>query len=558
MDLLFNKGSHNIESLEFAQCTMPDNVGLIQLLQHQELIHLTELKLIHHFANVSFLSLLRACPNLTHFTYTASSIAYNNGLYDQIPVVNVSSPLKNEPLPPVIHHNTFSCLTYLNIDAIMDKRIRLEPILHKCPNLQYLLYANGYAENHFASYDTTIINLDDLFSMWCPKLIFLQMNSPLPPFLENSPWQQEYIRMEDIILISKTGLNATKEKCQEKGLRYLIIGEKQSFGPDQVIPHFRRNHATLEYVSISSYYQQPNLVNWSPMFMSNPNDQLVFLQLRILICDRILIENAPLVSLLRRCPKLEHLAVKVVHNSSIDLLDILQFGSRQLKRINLDTIKAQEEPQQSINNNNSNNDSNNNDDNKQRQRQRQQHFSNLSTRGCQIEYIRLFKVYNVTSTLLEGIAELKTIQHLDITFSPLSVASNYETDNHDGFSRFAEMLHKTRIKSLELAQVAFVSYATLVAFGNLGTLENLRIRRSKIGKTLQVHGNGLVQMMNTTRSLKYVYFDNLQLFGNDHGSNDGDDNGLDFLNKEIHRYKAIKKDRSRTANRNTVILEPIE
>ncbi|KAG2222826.1 hypothetical protein INT45_011636 [Circinella minor] len=354
--------------------------------------------------------------------------------------------------------------------------------------------------------------------------------------------------MEDSALISKT----TKVRCQEKGLRYLLIGEKQGFGPNQVIPHFRRNHVTLEYVSISSYHQQPNLVNWSPMFMLNPNDQLVFLQLRILICDRILIENAPLVSLLRNCPKLEHLAVKVLHNSPIDLLDILQFGSRQLKRINLDTIKAQEEPRQN-NDDDNNNNSNSNSNNEQRQR----HFSNLSTRGCQIEYIRLFKVYNVTSTLLEGIAELKTIQHLDITFSSLFAASNDQTDNHDGFSRFAEMLHKTRIKSLELAQVASVSYPTLVAFGNLCNIESLRIRRSKIGKTLQVHGNGLVQMMNTTKSLKYVYFDNLQLFGNDNVSND-DDNGLDFLNKEIHRYKAIKKDCSRSANRNTVILKPIE
>lgn len=63
-------------------------------------------------------------------------------------------------------------------------------------------------------------------------------------------------------------------------------------------------------------------------------------------------------------------------------------------------------------------------------------------------------------------------------------------------------------------------------------------------------------MMHTTKSLKRVYFDDLQLFGNDNVSKD-DDDGLDFLNKEISRYKATNKNRSRKVNCNTIVLEPV-
>ena len=109
-------------------------------------------------------------------------------------------------------------------------------------------------------------------------------------------------------------------------------------------------------------------MDWSPMFMANPSNQLVFLQLRVLVCNHISIENVALVCLLRNCSELEHLAVRTVHGSYMNLLHILQFGSRKLKRINLHTIKLQEEAQL------------NNNDDEQLQRQ----FPNLHTRGCQI------------------------------------------------------------------------------------------------------------------------------------------------------------------------------
>ena len=111
------------------------------------------------------------------------------------------------------------------------------------------------------------------------------------------------------------------------------------------------------------------------------------------------------------------------------------------------------------------------------------------------------------------------------------------------------MLHKTRIKTLELSHVEFISCTILNSFGQLRDLRSLSIRLSGTGKKVQVHGNGLVQMMNTAKSLKHVYFDELQLFG--------DDDGLDFLNKEINRYKATNKNRSRKVNCNTIVLEPV-
>ena len=70
------------------------------------------------------------------------------------------------------------------------------------------------------------------------------------------------------------------------------------------------------------------------MFMSTPSDQLVFLQLRVLICDRISIEHVALVCLLRNCQGLKHLAARGLHGSYINLSYYLEFECKQItKRI---------------------------------------------------------------------------------------------------------------------------------------------------------------------------------------------------------------------------------
>ena len=246
--------------------------------------------MMEHESNISLFYVLATCRQLTHLTYYPTHSAWKKyGIYTIEPTVNnfVNNDEKKKPIRITTPH-VFNKLIYLHIDAEMDRRLRLEYILKKCPNLQYLICAS--AESCELAPDS--IQLDDL-TKWCPKLVYFAGDG-------------SYRYHDDIIpLMSRTidGGNCNNNNNAEHGdkkgqqsksstLYHLSLCEHQGF--DQIAQHLQKYQHQLVFLRLVKPIFYRDGRDWSSVFQS-----LQLSQLQALVCDKIDFSNVgSLVALL--------------------------------------------------------------------------------------------------------------------------------------------------------------------------------------------------------------------------------------------------------------------
>ena len=251
---------------------------------------LTHISMMEHESNISLFYVLATCRQLTHLTYYPTHSAWKKyGIYTIEPTVNNFG--NNDEKQNTIRITTpqvFDNLIYLHIDAEMDRRLRLEYILKKCPNLQYLICAS--AESCELAPDS--IQLDDL-TKWCPKLVYFAGDG-------------SYRYHDDIIPLMSRTINGDNckyndnnededEKDQQSkssALYHLSLCEHQGF--DQIAQHLQKYQHQLGFLRLVKPMFHRDGRDWSSVFQS-----LRLSQLQTLICDRIDFSNVgSLVALL--------------------------------------------------------------------------------------------------------------------------------------------------------------------------------------------------------------------------------------------------------------------
>ncbi|KAI8137051.1 hypothetical protein BJV82DRAFT_636981 [Fennellomyces sp. T-0311] len=292
MHQLLEWGCSAIESLEMYECNS-DNQGEFLDILIKLAPHLRHLKMMHHHSNIAFLQVFSACPELTHFTYQETTAAHpkgDRGVYDKEPVVPNAGPTIK----------LFPNITHLCIDAVMDRQLRLDPILKRCPNLLVFV---GPAFGHDLkdiSYSNISIDFDLLFD-WCPKIVWVEdmLSHRTLPNLKDDPE------------ISAIDNSVT-------GLRHFSICELHQ--SDAVQQRLTESQHILEFFAINPLAISSN-GSALPIMLST----LQLPQLHTLDIHDVEFDGASIVSLLNHCPSLRTLNLEY---------EGLEFDSSNFHRLN--------------------------------------------------------------------------------------------------------------------------------------------------------------------------------------------------------------------------------
>ncbi|KAI9250997.1 hypothetical protein BDA99DRAFT_563912 [Phascolomyces articulosus] len=328
MQMLIDCGCNQIQSLVFKRCATIHQESFFQKLclfgESQELKHVS---MLEHQSNISLLYILYTCPQLTHLTFYPTHSAWRKfGIYTIEPPVMLNDDDYTTTSPQRQHLRrpaSFEHLIYLHIDAEVDRRLRLEYILKKCPNLRYLMCAS--AQSCELAPDS--IQLDELVQ-WCPKLVYfagdgsyryhddamdLLKTAPLKdsihhddpeekPFIDNNKNDnnntdnEEYIDNDSVSTPTSSSTSYFQKKKRAASY-HLSICEHQGY--DQIAQHLQKQQQRLGHLRLVKPIFHHDGRDWSPIFQS-----LHLYQLRTLICDRIdFSDMSSLITLLNTCAR---------------------------------------------------------------------------------------------------------------------------------------------------------------------------------------------------------------------------------------------------------------
>ena len=497
------------ELLEFEKCNTAKQQKFLPLLK-QLGSYTTHLDMEGHGSNVAFLDVFETCPRLTHFTFTNPSVhAYTlYGLYDKEPTTATTLQKKSKTstssLPSSSHNgkqlqqiqekwkdrSINGNIISLVFDAVLEKHKRLEPILRKCPNLRHLTCSNGVVrkgreekgeeeeeeeEEIYPSYDTTIPDLDDLFS-WCPKLYYLEINT-----------DQGYQSNRFCSILQGFNYSEGKQRYQQHelhGLQYFMTYEGDDYGAERIGPLLIRYASTLKCIILARAIATitPD-EDWSFMFESIPScpylDTLVLINLTY--------QGSALTTMLQHCP---HVQTVIIRNNllmPLKLTSILK-SLRRLKHLELDTVSLQMDDDgysgetlihllQQLSND-----------------EEPQHYS--------LAEIWFTNVPEVTHELLIAATYIPSIKSIRMMLD-----SRLYSD--EGLVLFSQRLHLTSIESLELSRIRSLSYDFLCALGELTSLKRLSIQAaydvSGRSQHVLVDGPGFADMLCKSTSLQYIF-----------------------------------------------------
>ncbi|KAI8137038.1 hypothetical protein BJV82DRAFT_718485 [Fennellomyces sp. T-0311] len=270
MHNLLGWGCTRIKFLELNGCQTDDQDLLLEVLRKLG-PHLTQLKMLSHESNIAFLHILHACPRLTYFTYQ-SKIDYSHdaGVIDKEPAV----------LNPVSSIGSFPSITHLNIDAMLDTQVLLNPILKRCPNLR------SFTGTSFATADIQdnetfpryVADYDLLFE-WCPKLTYI--NGSL-----------SYVYLKDI--------SEQSDEDGFTGLRKLRVAD--AYQQSGIIRRLTESQDTLETLSVNPILAYETAFSWTDILT-----KLQLTKLQDFDFRRIHFDGSSIVNILNRCPALERL-----------------------------------------------------------------------------------------------------------------------------------------------------------------------------------------------------------------------------------------------------------
>ncbi|KAI8137040.1 hypothetical protein BJV82DRAFT_366840 [Fennellomyces sp. T-0311] len=238
--------------------------------------HLTHLKMLDHGSNIAFLHVLNACPQLTHFTYQEMpgfAIEEDLGVFATEPVVQETESCIN----------TFPKISHLCLDAMLNQRLRLNPILKRCPNLRTfvgLSIVTSDLEDDM-SYNSFSVDFDLLFDS-CSKITCIKD-------------ALSYGSLQDL---DHPTINTDDNEFN--GLRHFSVSNVCQ--EDSVTRHLTESQHTLEYLSISPLDVYDNTIDWSSLLKS-----LQLPQLRTLTLRHTPIDSATVFTICNQCPALEKL-----------------------------------------------------------------------------------------------------------------------------------------------------------------------------------------------------------------------------------------------------------
>ncbi|KAG2224274.1 hypothetical protein INT45_000305 [Circinella minor] len=332
MNKLMTWGCDEIESLTFIGCRTLHQRRFIHILQQLTCSNrrLTRLSITTHNSDIVLTQLLAVCPELTHLTFIPLDLDKNsNDIYELEPLNTTATMNKN--------------MIYLDIRGLAGTRKQLEPILKRCPNLQYLIgidttkFFSDFSSPSDRNSDSNSIStttftdgiqLSELFS-WCPKLIYFTDKGTYyttegqGDLVQNAIFQS-YHQHSSLTSIRRQYNNNNKQ------FYYLTLCDNNS----SIAPFVIRHQETLECLILSkSYNDNYQGTNWPSVFRRSLTN---LGQLRTLICSCIKYNEDPssIIHLLNRCPRLDTLAlthnmfylpamVPTLSQSIIEPLDVL-------------------------------------------------------------------------------------------------------------------------------------------------------------------------------------------------------------------------------------------
>ncbi|KAI8143299.1 hypothetical protein BJV82DRAFT_612224 [Fennellomyces sp. T-0311] len=506
MHMLVEWGCTKIRYLELSECGTSMNQELFLVVLRNLAPHLTELKILQHESSIPFLHVLDACPNISHFTFWPSIRArWRENMYDEEPFVKTK-----------LSTTQFTHITYLCLDVVLNKKLRLDPILKRCPRLRWFIGAstNKQPTHSDISYVTMSIDLDTILN-WCPKLVCFQDN------LSYNVWKDKFAYTTD------TG---------DDGIHYL--SQCQDYGLDQVALNLSKVRDTLEYFSLRVCVQPHEAIDWSPVFrtLQLPNLRALYLydsihfdvasfftmfnhsplmETLVLGCHHISLDT-PAIETLQIMPRLRSLELFSIFPLKDDTLFLLldrlpvleQLMIRdstvplmlpytnhqcptQLKLLDLTSVTFDYHGDESIT-----------------KEEAVAYFIQYFFTHSKIETVHLTNVPFIGAIALKTIASIPTLKACQIELDetlPLE-------DTQAGLLSFVIMLQQTTIKRLQICRLQRVSFEVLEAIGSLPLLLEVSIPEeplfSQSGFT-RVDGLGLVQMLRKSRSLRDVALENV-------------------------------------------------
>ncbi|KAI8142266.1 hypothetical protein BJV82DRAFT_669927 [Fennellomyces sp. T-0311] len=525
---IIGRGCTEIETLVFIECTSRNQTRFLAHLRRLA-PSLTHLTMIEHNANIAFLRVFDVCPKLTHFTYKPSVEAYVDcNVYDQEPVVRNNDVLVREKYPSIV---------YLCMDTIIDKRLRLEPILKKCPNIRSFIGASFITYGEILNrsprvsplYHTAVVDLDKLFT-WCPRISFLENNW----FCSTHNSRRQCRKYND-------------NPEQTEGLQHLGVCETDGYGRNQIEYHLKKSQRSLEHVTLSQHTDDDG-IGWSAIFCSICLDQLRTLRLRSICADVnsivAMINHSPLlesltlhdmqitidsiaiqslcimdqlhtlelveislsdinslVTILEHCPILEHLTINKTHLDRgpfmVDLLiSTINSHSTQLKYLNIIDMRATD----------------NSDDGEDAAAEVLDSSRYDPTHVLVTETIILQGMPMISYGILQSIAGIKPLRCLNVQLDE-QACSGKEND----LLLFAGMLAETAIEDLTLSYIRLVPDDVLAIFAELPRLTRLTMggpqsiaNESPTGPA-HINGIGLLRLISTSRSLCNITISHMRM-----------------------------------------------
>ncbi|KAI9485127.1 hypothetical protein BDB00DRAFT_942663 [Zychaea mexicana] len=143
---------------------------------------LTQLSITSHPCDVSLTMLLDTLPALTHLSVTFNNSGYQNLSNTEVGqrkrrrssfgVLSSAATLDNN------NNNSNTHLVYLHLDNALNFDTRIQPILHRCPELQYLLITSDVSR--FTLSNPPSNNIHVVFNL-CPRVHHIIFNVHVDP-----------------------------------------------------------------------------------------------------------------------------------------------------------------------------------------------------------------------------------------------------------------------------------------------------------------------------------------------------------------------------------------
>ncbi|KAI9250970.1 hypothetical protein BDA99DRAFT_608258 [Phascolomyces articulosus] len=318
MQYVLDNGCNELQSIEFFTCLTKDHDIFLQFLQYLA-SHLLILAFEEHKSNLSLLHVLDVCPELVHFTYIPSSYSWDKTMFNGEPSIKRQFST---------HDLLFTNLRYLYIGCPLDAHMRLQPLLQRCPHLQYFIGANADAyEMFFGDYkfDLHDLNLDssldlDLMFSLCPRLTYFKSNCSF-----DSDISLRIMDKNDIVQAKMTGRQQNDNGTI--GLQHLSVCEEDYKYPQIAELLKTKCWNTLEFLDLVLFFDEEyEADNWTNLFKS-----IHMTRLKTLICRYILCDIASIFIMLNHCPLIDEVQLvfdcnpikKVINQSVLEQMGTL-------------------------------------------------------------------------------------------------------------------------------------------------------------------------------------------------------------------------------------------